>query len=82
MNFGQALEMLKNGYPICRTGWNGKGMWLKLRSDVRNTDKHIVMFTVQRRFVPWTASQTDLLSDDWRLAQDVTRPEREAPDAP
>jgi hypothetical protein len=30
MNFGQALEALKNGHRVARTGWNGKGMWLAL----------------------------------------------------
>jgi hypothetical protein len=28
MNFGQALEALKNGQRVSRDGWNGKGMWL------------------------------------------------------
>jgi hypothetical protein len=28
MNFGQALEALKNGSKVARSGWNGKGMWL------------------------------------------------------
>jgi hypothetical protein len=30
MNFGQALEALKNGHRVARTGWNGKGMWIAL----------------------------------------------------
>ena len=30
MNFGQALEELKAGNKIARTGWNGKGMFLFL----------------------------------------------------
>ena len=29
-NFGQAIEALKQGKKVARTGWNGKGMWLKL----------------------------------------------------
>ena len=28
MNFGQALEELKQGKRIAREGWNGKGMFL------------------------------------------------------
>ena len=32
MNFGQALECLKNGEKVCRKGWNGKGMWIVLMS--------------------------------------------------
>ena len=30
MNFGQAIEALKNGSKVSREGWNGKGMWLIL----------------------------------------------------
>ena len=28
MNFGQALEQLKQGIKVAREGWNGKGMFL------------------------------------------------------
>ena len=27
MNFGQAIEALKNGKKVARVGWNGKGMF-------------------------------------------------------
>ena len=30
MNFGQAIEALKQGERITRMGWNGKGMYLFL----------------------------------------------------
>lgn len=30
MNFGQALELIKAGKKIARTGWNGKGMFVYL----------------------------------------------------
>lgn len=30
MTFGQALEAMKSGIKVARSGWNGKGMWLKL----------------------------------------------------
>lgn len=30
MNFGQAIEALKQGKKVARAGWNGKGMWLIL----------------------------------------------------
>jgi len=30
MNFGQAIEALKDGRTVRRAGWNGKGMWLVL----------------------------------------------------
>lgn len=30
MSFGLAIEALKQGHKVARTGWNGKGMWLVL----------------------------------------------------
>ena len=30
MNFGQAIEALKEGKRVARAGWNGKGMFLFL----------------------------------------------------
>lgn len=30
MNFGQAIELLKQGKQVARKGWNGKGMFLIL----------------------------------------------------
>lgn len=30
MNFGEALEALKAGKKVTRSGWNGKGMYLYL----------------------------------------------------
>lgn len=30
MNFGEAIEALKEGNKVARSGWNGKGMWLIL----------------------------------------------------
>tara|TARA_R110002020_G_scaffold71288_1_gene184310 strand:+ start:85 stop:351 length:267 start_codon:yes stop_codon:yes gene_type:complete len=30
MNFGQAIEELKSGSKVARSGWNGRGMWLIL----------------------------------------------------
>ena len=30
MNFGEAIDALKAGMPVCRAGWNGKGMFVVL----------------------------------------------------
>ena len=73
MNFSEALDELKNGNPgrVARSGWNGKGMWLELQEPDANsymTLPYIYMRTVQGDFVPWLASQTDLLAEDWEYA--------------
>mgnify|MGYP005823894641 CR=1 FL=1 len=30
MNFGHAIEAMKSGAKVARSGWNGKGMWIAL----------------------------------------------------
>ena len=30
MNFGQALEEMKNGKKVARQGWNGKNQYIEL----------------------------------------------------
>jgi hypothetical protein len=78
-SFGRALNHLKAGDRVARTGWNGKGMCLFLvhGSSFPNPDgtkinysPHIDMKTAQGELVPWVASQTDLLSEDWILLED------------
>jgi len=83
MNFGQAIEALKNGQKISRSGWNGKGMWLGyvpadqwgLGSGApydyglvgNSLLPWIGMKTADGAFVPWLASQTDVLAEDWGI---------------
>ncbi|UOO87476.1 DUF2829 domain-containing protein [Neisseria arctica] len=83
MPFGDAIELLKKGKKVCRAGWNGKGMWLFHVSGQEmarrtgygfgqylyepNWNGFIVMKTVDNNLVPWTASQTDVLSNDWQI---------------
>ena len=79
MNFGQALELLKDGKKLCRKGWNGKGIYIELqRPDEHSkmTLPYIYIVTnslitdnpdAPKGVVPWLASQTDLLAEDWEL---------------
>lgn len=68
MNFGQALTVLKGRGAVARKGWNGPNMWIKLQTsgmDNMMSLSYIYMSTVQGDLVPWLASQTDLLAEDW-----------------
>jgi hypothetical protein len=99
LNFGQAIEALKQGKKIARQGWSGHGMYLKLRqgypvnghlneaavdSEVNGPPQgnpgqmlpYIVLKTAgdskfygkgYSDYVPWLASQTDILSEDWKI---------------
>jgi len=36
MNFGKAIELLKSGSKVARSGWNGKGMYLSYKAGYPN----------------------------------------------
>lgn len=81
MDFGEALQQLKVGNKVARAGWNGKGMWLFLVPanqwglgydvpfDYAEKGNKLLpwigMKTADNGFVPWLASQTDILATDW-----------------
>lgn len=68
--FGWAIKQMHNGSKVCRSGWNGKGMWLGLQvpdEHSKMTLPYIYMSTVQGDLVPWLASQTDMLATDWEI---------------
>lgn len=68
MSFGHAVVALKTGKRVARAGWNGKGMWLALQVPDANSKMrlpYLYMSTAQGDLVPWLASQTDVLADDW-----------------
>ena len=108
MKFGQALKALQEAKKVCRSGWNGKGMWLFQFSksqfltidceshetpdikahgygshiDETESINHIgfendgefypiadfiLMKTADGKCVPWLASQTDVLANDWMI---------------
>lgn len=73
IDFGEALNHLKRGRRVTRAGWNGEGMWLALRhpnpDDAMNR-AFIFIKDAQGGLVPWLASQTDMLAEDWEVLPD------------
>lgn len=70
MNIGAAVVALNDGERICRSGWNGKNMYLELQipdSHSKMTLPYVYMRTAQGDLVPWLCSQTDLLATDWEI---------------
>jgi hypothetical protein len=68
MNFGYAIDRLKMRGKVSRAGWNGKGMWLELQvpdAHSKMSLPYIYMKTADDKLVPWLASQTDVLAEDW-----------------
>lgn len=69
MDFGEALNVVKTGQKIARDGWNGNGMHVELQvPDMYSKMKcpYLFMSPVGGDLVPWVASQTDILAEDWR----------------
>ena len=70
MDFGDVIKTMKmNGSKrFAREGWNGKNMYIELQlpdKGSKMTLPYIYIRTVQGDYVPWLASQTDMLADDW-----------------
>jgi hypothetical protein len=72
--FGMALDELKRGQRVARKGWNGKGLWVELQVPDANSKMTLPYLYLNYPTdadntpgarVPWIASQTDLLSEDW-----------------
>jgi hypothetical protein len=75
-DFGWAINQLKTGEKVCRTGWNGKGLWLELQTPDANSKMTLPYIYINYpddaqntpgARVPWLASQTDVLAEDWMM---------------
>ena len=72
MGFGEALCELNDGGKVTRAGWNGAGMWIAIQTPdafSKMSRAYIFMSTVNGELVPWVASQTDLLAEDWEIVE-------------
>lgn len=84
VTFDSVVVGLKHGLRFARAGWNGKGMYIRYVNPhcdplVKSADNHakadgtplpwIGMKTADGGFVPWLASQTDILASDWEIAR-------------
>ena len=84
MNFGKAIEALKDGKKVTRKGWNGKKQYIQLATGIsyKTTNGEIVncehdtIGNMAIAFVGtsgvqmgWLASQADMLAEDWMFAE-------------
>jgi hypothetical protein len=84
MSFGLALEAMKQEHYVQRTGWNGKGLKLALVgkggcymhsfAEVSTLPYIVIIYPQNAQntpgaIVPWLASQTDMLADDWQIVE-------------
>lgn len=80
MNFGNAIELVKQGKKLRRKGWNGKNQYIELATNISyknaegmiiNTEhndignKAIAFVGTSGVQMGWLASQADMLATDW-----------------
>jgi hypothetical protein len=73
LSFSEALERLKQGARVARRNWNGRGQFIELQVPDYNSKMslpYIFIHTVQGDLVPWLASQTDMLANDWCIVSE------------
>nr|DAQ51489.1 MAG TPA: Protein of unknown function (DUF2829) [Caudoviricetes sp.] len=70
-DFGVALENIKKGVKVCRKGWNGKGMYVKLEKggdyEFSEINPFFVIKNTSNSFNTWVPSVSDLLATDWTI---------------
>lgn len=68
-DFSVALRILKEPEKrpprVARHGWNGKDMFIRLVTEQNPFQTYLQFKAADGTFVPWVASQTDLLANDW-----------------
>lgn len=70
LTFSDALINIKQGAKLTRAGWNGKGQFIAMQTPDENSKMslpYLFISTVDGKLVPWLASQTDLLAEDWEV---------------
>jgi hypothetical protein len=84
MTFGEAIDVMKSGKRVSRSGWNGKNQYIELASNISyinakgeviNVD-HSAIGNQAVAFVGtsgvqlgWLASQADMLANDWVIVE-------------
>lgn len=81
MGIGSALDELRRGQRVARAGWNGKNMWLQLQVPDANSKMTLPYIYIEYPVghpaypngcrVPWLASQTDILAEDWSVVREL-----------
>lgn len=84
MNFGQAINEMKQGKKVKRNGWNGKNQYIELASNISYVNalgeevnaeheaignKAIAFVGTSGVQLGWLASQADMLAEDWMLVE-------------
>lgn len=73
MNFGDAIQALKAGHMLSRSGWNAPNQYVTFvpeQEHITHADSvilnpHFLLKTAQGSLSMWVPSITDCLAEDW-----------------
>ena len=84
MDFGRAIQLLKEGRKVQREGWNGKNQYIELAMCISYTNADGIIVNAEHDAIGncaiafvgtsgvqlgWLASQADMLANDWRIVE-------------
>lgn len=82
MDFGKAIQELKNGKKVAREGWNGKNQYIELATNICYMNSEAEIINAEHEAIGnkaiafvgtsgvqlgWLASQADMLAEDWQV---------------
>lgn len=82
MDFGRAINSLKEGKKVARVGWNGKNQYIELATKISYVNANNNVINVNHDSIGncaiafvgtsgvqlgWLASQADMLAEDWKI---------------
>lgn len=81
MDFGKAIQLVKEGKKVQREGWNGKNQYIELAACISYTNAEGKIINAEHNAIGnsaiafvgtsgvqlgWLASQADMLANDWK----------------
>lgn len=81
MDFGKAIQLVKEGKKVQREGWNGKNQYIELAMCISYTNAEGKIINAEHNAIGnsaiafvgtsgvqlgWLASQADMLANDWK----------------
>lgn len=84
MDFGRAIQLLKKGKRVQRSGWNGKNQYIELAINISYKNANGEIINAEHEAIGnkaiafvgtsgvqlgWLASQADMLAEDWKIVE-------------
>lgn len=79
LDFGLAVEALKQRQRVAKQSWNKSGMYLELQEpdQYSKMTAPYIYITIDGDYrIPWHPSQADILEDDWMIVNEQEHPKQ------